>query len=131
MKSVVIGKNRAINFALGELLVEGIACTVHYIFPQEVLTNFDFEQLREAELLLIDLNSSITDSQLFVKELHEINSHAKIVALHIYKDLDLINSILRAGASAYLLINTKREELIEAVHEIFAGKVFIAPELTG
>lgn len=129
MKSVIIGKNKAINYALGELLVEGIVCTIHYIFPQNVLTNFDFEQLREAELLLIDLNSSITDSQLFVKELHGINSSAKIIALHIYKDPNLIDSIIKSGASAYLLINTNREELVAAVHEVFSGRVFITSEL--
>jgi len=130
MKTVIIGKNNAINSALGELLSDGITCIIYYILPQKVLTNIDFEQLKNAELLLIDLNSSFTNSQLFVKELHGINPNAKIIALHIYKDLNLIDTIIEAGASAYLLVNTNRDELAVAVKEIMNDKLFITSELT-
>jgi len=130
MKTVIIGKNNAINSALGELLSDGITCIIYYILPQNVLTNIDFEQLKNAELLLIDLNSSFTNSQLFVKELHGINPNAKIIALHIYKDLNLIDTIIEAGASAYLLVNTNRDELAVAVKEIMNDKLFITSELT-
>jgi DNA-binding NarL/FixJ family response regulator len=129
MKAVIIGKNKAINDALGELLRDNIACGTYFIFPQNILTNADYEQLKAADLLLIDLNSSFINSQLFVKELHGINPNAKIIALHIYKDLNLIESIISAGASAYLLVNTNHNELITAVAEITAGKTFITSEL--
>jgi len=129
MRAVIIGKNKAINDALGELLRDNIACGTYFIFPQNILTNADYEQLKDADLLLIDLNSSFTNSQLFVKELHGINPKAKIIALHIYKDIDLINTIISAGASAYLLVNTNHNELVSAVAEITAGNIFITPEL--
>lgn len=129
MKAVVIGKNKAINDALGEILKDSISCFVYFIMPQNILTNNDYEQLKNAELMLIDLNSSFTNSQLFVKELHGINPVAKIVALHIYKELNLINSIINAGASAYLLINTNQAELTKAVNTIFVGKTYITSEI--
>jgi DNA-binding NarL/FixJ family response regulator len=129
MKAVVIGKNKAINDALGEMLKDAISCFVYFIMPQNILTNNDFEQLKNAELLLIDLNSSFTNSQLFVKELQGINPGSKIIALHIYRELDLVNSIIHAGASAYLLINTNHAELTNAVNTIFAGKTYITSEI--
>ena len=129
MKAVIIGKNKAINDALGELLKENIACNIYHILPQNVLTNTDYDQLKNAEILLIDLNSSFTNSQLFVKELHEINPNAKIIALHIYKDLTLIKAIINAGASAYLLVNTNQNELVSAIKEISNGNTFITTEL--
>jgi len=129
MKAIIIGKNKAINEALAELLRDNIACGTYFILPQNILTNIDYEQLKNADLLLIDLNSSFINSQLFVKELHGINQKAKIIALHIYKDLNLINSIISAGASAYLLINTNHNELMTAVTEITHGNIFITSEI--
>lgn len=52
----------------------------------------------------------------------------KVIALTSFKEQDLVESVLKAGAIGYLLKDVDAEELAEAIRQAYAGKPTLAPE---
>ena len=55
----------------------------------------------------------------------------RIVALSGYTDRIFIDEILNAGARGYVVKSAGADELIRAIRAVFAGQVFLSPEITG
>lgn len=56
------------------------------------------------------------------RELKKTNPDTGIIALTMFGDEHLIVDMLEAGANGYLLKTTKKEELIEAIYTVKAGR---------
>jgi DNA-binding NarL/FixJ family response regulator len=56
--------------------------------------------------------------------------HAAVLILTTFRDEDYLVRALEAGASGFLLKNTRPEQLVEAVRVVGAGDGLLAPELT-
>lgn len=54
----------------------------------------------------------------------------QVIALTSFKEEDLIQSALKAGAISYLLKNVSADELAEAIRAAHAGRPTLAPEAT-
>ena len=54
---------------------------------------------------------------------------AKVLFLTMHRDAALAAEALRAGASGYLLKQSAGEEVIPAIEEALAGRVFVSPEI--
>jgi len=52
----------------------------------------------------------------------------KIIALTSFKDQELVENVLKAGAIGYLLKNVEADELANAIRQAYAGKPTLAPE---
>ncbi|MBX3015347.1 MAG: response regulator transcription factor [Caldilineaceae bacterium] len=52
----------------------------------------------------------------------------KILALTSFKDKELVQGILRAGATGYLLKDVTAAELAEAIRNVYLGRPALAPE---
>ncbi len=52
----------------------------------------------------------------------------KVIALTSFKEKDLVESVLKAGAIGYLLKDVDAEELAEAIRQAYDGKPTLAPE---
>ena len=52
----------------------------------------------------------------------------KILALTSYKEKELVQGILRAGATGYLLKDVTADELAEAIRNVAMGRTALAPE---
>lgn len=55
----------------------------------------------------------------------------KIIALSMHSEKQLIQGMLRAGASGYLLKESAFEELIKAIRIVCTGKKYLSPDVTG
>jgi len=73
-----------------------------------------------------DLNGIDTTRQL-TAELPEV----KIIALSMHSDTYMVTEMLKAGASAYLLKDCSRQDIIAAIRAVAAGKSYLSPEITG
>lgn len=129
MKTIIIGDNQSINQAFSELLNEDLDCNCTFrestVCHPNQLTLLDIA----ADLILIDLSSSIRNSREFVRKVRAVQPKTPIIALHFYKDESLVNEIIEAGASAYLLVNTSSSELKNAVCNVLEGKKYISKEI--
>lgn len=54
----------------------------------------------------------------------------KVIALSMHSEKQLIDGMLRAGASGYLLKESAFEELIKAIRIVCNGKKYLSPEVT-
>lgn len=54
----------------------------------------------------------------------------KIIAVSSHDDRTLIVNMLRAGARGYVLKLARIEELIHAIEEVMAGRVYLSPKIT-
>lgn len=115
MKTLIIGKNYAINIAISGLLKSDDYRDLNYIHLGENLTNDDIENISQASLVIIDLTSTTNNSKLFVQQIRQLNAKAIILALHIYHEPEFIAPIIEAGASAYLRLNTCSQEIETAI----------------
>jgi two-component system, NarL family, response regulator LiaR len=62
------------------------------------------------------------------RRIKEACPQVQVIALTSYREDDLVQGALRAGALSYLLKNISAEELAGAIRAAFAGRSTLAPE---
>ena len=55
----------------------------------------------------------------------------RVIFLTMYDDPALATEAMRAGASGYLLKQAAGEELLAAIRDVLAGRVYVSPQLAG
>lgn len=64
------------------------------------------------------------------RKIHETCPDTKIIILSMYASSEHIYRALKAGARGYVLKETAAEELINAVHAVYAGQRFLTTKVT-
>lgn len=85
------------------------------------------EQL-SPDVVLMDLVMPGMDGATATKLIKEKNPAIQILALTSYKERNLVQSALQAGAIGYLLKDISADELANAIRQAKAGKPTLAPE---
>ncbi len=129
MKAAIIGNNQSINQCFGELLSGQHAFTYTCYQPATAISELSTQADQKIDLLLIDLSISIKNSCDFVSRVHKLKPGIPIIALHFYKDRTLVEEIITAGASAYLLVNSGFNEFAGAIEKIMNGEKYITREI--
>ena len=80
------------------------------------------------DVVLMDLVMPIMDGAAATKAIRERWPQIQVVALTSFKDDDLVQGALQAGAIGYLLKNISADELANAIRSAFEGKPTLAPE---
>ena len=91
------------------------------------------EALRQCERLqpdvvLMDLMMPVMDGVTATKAIHERWPQVCIVALTSFKERDMVEGALKAGAMSYLTKNVSASELVSAIRGAVAGKPSLSPE---
>jgi two-component system NarL family response regulator len=79
------------------------------------------------DLLIVDLRMPDGDGIQTIKELVAANPQVKVLVLTTYDNEEDIFNALEAGARGYILKDTTREEIIEAVRRIHEGQRYLPP----
>lgn len=80
------------------------------------------------DVILMDLVMPGMDGAEATQVILEENPDIQVIALTSFKEKDLIERVMEAGAIGYLLKNVGADELAEAVRDAFQGKPTLAPE---
>lgn len=80
------------------------------------------------DVVLMDLVMPIMDGAAATKAIRERFPDIQILALTSFKEQDLVQGALEAGAIGYLLKNLPADKLAEAVRAAHEGKPTLAPE---
>ncbi len=94
---------------------------------QEVLAFCDSQQI---DLVVMDINMPVMDGIQASKELTKRHPLIKILGLSMYNDRDYISDMLQAGALGYILKNTGKENLLEAIHTLQSGANYLGEEVS-
>jgi DNA-binding NarL/FixJ family response regulator len=91
----------------------------------EVLDICDQE---EVDIVIMDINMPLMDGIQTSKRLSKTHPSVKILGLSMYNDKDYITDILKAGARGYVLKNTGKDNLLDAIATLQSGadKLFIS-----
>lgn len=118
------------------MVIEGIKNMLNSSKDVEILQSFEnlkdtFENLdNSVEVLLLDINLPDGNGINACKELLLKHKDLKIIALTNFEDSIFIKQILKNGALGYLLKNTSKTELTEAIKSVMEGKRYLPKKIS-
>lgn len=86
---------------------------------------------KKPDLILMDLKMPAVNGVEATRRIHARHPNIKILALTTYDDDEWVFDAIRAGASGYLLKDTPREKVIEAIRGTVSGKTYLDPAIAG
>ena len=81
------------------------------------------------DIVIVDPMSLGHDSIPTISSLKQVNPKTRILILTNYIDKGEVQAALQAGARGYMLKGTAAPELIQAIREVFQGKLVLQPTI--
>jgi two-component system, NarL family, response regulator LiaR len=85
----------------------------------------------QPDVVLMDLQMPIMNGVQATQRLHTLVPGVRVLVLTTYADDAWVLDAVRAGASGYLLKDTRRDELVAAIKGTAEGKSFVDPSVAG
>ena len=85
--------------------------------------------LLHPDVLLVDLRMPEMDGAEAIAAIRETAPGARAIVLTTYGSEEDVHRGLLAGAKAYILKDAPRQELIDCIHGVHAGRTLIPPEI--
>lgn len=89
----------------------------------------DFLKSNNADVVLLDINLPEVSGLDLCPELKAKFPNIKILGLSTFKERSFISRMIAQGASGYVLKSASQEELIEAIQQAQAGKMYLSMEV--
>jgi DNA-binding NarL/FixJ family response regulator len=80
-------------------------------------------------VLITDINMPGMKGDVLAHKVKEKYPDIKILALSMHKDIVTVDKMINAGINGYILKNTGRKELVEAIEAVFNGETFYSQEI--
>lgn len=84
----------------------------------------------QPDVVLMDLVMPGTDGAAATRAIRQICPRVQVIALTSFREENLVQGALQAGAISYLLKNVSADDLAEAIRDAYAGQSTLAPEAT-
>jgi len=82
------------------------------------------------DIVLMDVNMPEKDGLTAISEIEHLDLDTRVIALTGYDDPDLIFRAMKLGAKGYILKTMASAQLIYAIEEVAAGKIYLPAALT-
>lgn len=120
-----------------QMLIDGIKALLAHSKKYEVVgeeTNGNNALIKIGELnpqlVITDINMPGMNGLEFTATLRAANDHIKICVLSMHSEKAIIAQIIQSGANGYVLKNTGKQELIDALDKIMDGQYFISNNIS-
>ena len=81
----------------------------------------------QPDVIITDISMPILSGIEAAKQLQEFGSRAKVVFLTVHSDPDIVRACLNVGACGYVVKPRMDSDLLPAVREALAGRIFLSP----
>ena len=82
------------------------------------------------DVVLMDINMPEKDGLQAIQEIERLGLDTRVIALSGYDDSDLIFRAMKLGAKGYILKTMASAQLIYAIDEVAAGKIYLPSALS-
>ena len=82
------------------------------------------------QVAILDIDMPKMSGLDVARELRKENSETDVIFLTMYKEEDLFNEAMDAGARAYVLKDSAVNEILQAIHAVAAGKYYLSPSVS-
>jgi DNA-binding NarL/FixJ family response regulator len=101
--------------------VAAVACNGHEVVELIKKEHYD--------VCLLDINMPQMDGMQAARLIRELSPDTKIIMLTTYNDNEIISELVHIGVSGYLLKNSDRLELVEAIKKVMNGRYYFSAEV--
>ncbi len=98
---------------------------------QDLIDQLEKMRTQLPDLILLDLKMPIMNGIQATKEIRRTYPSIRILILTTYADDQWVIDSLKAGASGYLLKDTPKEKLIDAIKGTVEGETYVDPSVAG
>lgn len=81
------------------------------------------------DIVIMDVNMPEMDGIEATKLLCKSNPDLKVLGLSMHSDKHFIADLLKSGAKGYILKNTGKKELLDAIQTIYDGETYVSEEV--
>ncbi|MCL2651861.1 MAG: response regulator transcription factor [Candidatus Azobacteroides sp.] len=81
------------------------------------------------DVLLLDINMTDGNGIVFCAEIHRLYPLMKIIALTSHNEYSSVMSMLKNGASGYIVKSEAVSEVLEAIHAVMQGETYISRQM--
>jgi DNA-binding NarL/FixJ family response regulator len=95
---------------------------------KEALEKLDY---LDTDIVITDINMPVMNGIELAAQIKVRFPMVEVIALTMYTDTHYVKDILEAGAAGYVLKNTEKSQLLEAIKLVATNNNYYSPEITG
>jgi len=84
---------------------------------------------KRPNIILLDINMSPLNGFDILKMIRKLSPGSKVIAVSMHSQPAYAKKMLRLGARGYVTKNSPRQEMLDAIKEVYAGNVYICQEV--
>ena len=94
---------------------------------REVLAQLDY---LKPDVILLDIQMPEMNGLETAKQVKDSFPEVKLIVLSMNEKVELIGKLIESGVSGYLLKNSSRKILLEAINQVYLGETYFSEEVT-
>jgi two-component system invasion response regulator UvrY len=83
----------------------------------------------QPDVMLMDIHMEPTNGIEATRIIREFAPGIKIIGVSVQAERSYVNEMLRSGANGYVTKNSSSTEMIEAIDEVLAGRIYLCEEV--
>lgn len=87
-------------------------------------------RLLKPDIVVMDITMPDLNGIDATRQVLDEGPKVKVIALSMHSDKNFVDGMLRAGVSGYLLKDCASEELIQCIHTVSLGRIYLSPSIT-
>jgi DNA-binding NarL/FixJ family response regulator len=128
IKVLIVDDHKLISEAWSSLLKDAPQIVVCGTADSEALA-FDQAIIHKPDIVLMDINLGSGSGLVAASKILDSLPKTRVIGLSLHDDITYVKKFLSLGAKGYLTKNTNKSELVNAIHAVYKGEVFIAAEI--
>jgi two-component system, NarL family, response regulator LiaR len=89
----------------------------------------ELAQRTKPDVILLDMRMPKLNGLEAIPKLKEVSPNSRIMVLTSFAESDMVYQTIKAGALGYLLKDARRDQLLQAIHDVANGQASIQPSI--